>query len=66
MVARTRSLADPEQGASVEEGGSCCEVQVEKVSFDVYAPAAGEIAEVVCAADDEFERGDILAWLRPT
>ena len=66
MVARTGSLADPEQGASVEEGDGCCEVQVEKVSFDVYAPTAGEIAEVVRAEDDEFEREDILAWLRPT
>jgi pyruvate/2-oxoglutarate dehydrogenase complex dihydrolipoamide acyltransferase (E2) component len=52
-------------GASVEEGESLCEVQVEKVSVDVLAPADGTLVEVVCEEDDEFEQGDTLAWLEP-
>ena len=53
------------EGASVEEGESLCEVQVEKVSDDVLAPADGTLVEVVCDEDDEFARGDTLAWLEP-
>ncbi|WP_302081974.1 lipoyl domain-containing protein [Salinibaculum rarum] len=53
------------EGASVDEGDSLCEVQVEKVSVDVLAPADGTLAEIVCDEDDEFERGDTLAWLEP-
>ncbi|WP_340102028.1 lipoyl domain-containing protein [Salinibaculum salinum] len=53
------------EGASVEEGESLCEVQVEKVSVDVLAPADGTLVEVVCEEDDEFARGDTLAWLEP-
>jgi len=54
------------EGASVDEGDSCCEVQVEKVSFDVHAPVASEIAEIVRGEDDEFEREDVLGWLEQT
>ncbi|MEF8785847.1 MAG: lipoyl domain-containing protein [Haloarculaceae archaeon] len=53
------------EGASVNEGESLCEVQVEKVSVDVLAPAGGTLAEIVCEEDDEFEQGDTLAWLEP-
>jgi len=53
------------EGASVEEGESLCEVQVEKVSVDVLAPTDGTLVGVVCEEDDEFARGDTLAWLEP-
>ncbi|MFD1686795.1 lipoyl domain-containing protein [Halobellus litoreus] len=53
------------EGATVEEGESVCEIQIEKVSIDVLAPASGTIAEIVKAEDDEFERGDTLAWITP-
>jgi pyruvate/2-oxoglutarate dehydrogenase complex dihydrolipoamide acyltransferase (E2) component len=53
------------EGATVEEGADLCEVQVEKVSVDVHAPAAGTLDEIVCGEDDEFARGDTLAWLQP-
>lgn len=53
------------EGADVAEGETLCEVQVEKVSVDVPAPVDGTLAEVVCAEDDEFERGDTLAWIEP-
>lgn len=53
------------EGATVEEGASLCEVQVEKVSVDVLAPADGTLVEIVCQEDDEFKQGDTLAWLEP-
>lgn len=53
------------EGATVEEGESLCEVQVEKVSVDVLAPADGTVVEIVRGEDDEFARGDTLAWLEP-
>ena len=53
------------EGASLEDGETLCEVQVEKVSIDVLAPTGGTLTEIVCGEDDEFERGDTLAWLAP-
>lgn len=53
------------EGASVDEGESLCEVQVDKVSVDVHASAAGTLAEVVTGEDDEFAQGDTLAWIEP-
>lgn len=53
------------EGASVSEGESLCEVQVEKVSVDVFAPADGTVDEIVRGEDDEFTRGDTVAWLVP-
>lgn len=49
----------------VEESESLCEVQIEKVSLDVYAPATGTLTEILCAEDAEFERGETLAWISP-
>ncbi len=51
------------EGSQVEESDTLCEIQVEKVSVDVPAPAAGTLSEIVCDEDDEFERGDTLAVL---
>ncbi|MFC7027295.1 lipoyl domain-containing protein [Halomicroarcula sp. GCM10025324] len=53
------------EGAAVEASASLCEVQIEKVSLDVYAPVDGTLVEVVKAEDDEFVRGDTLGWLAP-
>ena len=53
------------EGATVKDGDTLCEVQVEKVSFDVHAPAEGILAEVVLDEDDEFERTDVIAYLEP-
>jgi len=52
-------------GAAVDASESLCEIQVEKVSMDVYAPAAGTLTEIVCGEGAEFERGDTLAWITP-
>lgn len=53
------------EGATVEEADSLCEVQVEKVSIDVFAPVDGTLTEIVCEEDDEFTVGDTLAWIEP-
>ncbi|WP_144905606.1 lipoyl domain-containing protein [Halobellus captivus] len=54
------------EGATITESESLCEVQIEKVSLDVYAPASGTLTEIRCGEDDEFERGETLAWVTPT
>ena len=54
------------EGRSVDEGETLCEIQVEKVSVDVPAPATGELVEVVLGEDDEFVKGDTLAWILPS
>ncbi|PGF16659.1 biotin attachment protein [Natrinema sp. CBA1119] len=53
------------EGSRVEEGDALCEYQVEKVSVDVPAPMTGTLDEIILEEDDEFERGDVLAWIRP-
>lgn len=53
------------EGSHVAEGDDLCEFQVEKVSVDVPAPATGTLDEVVFDEDEEFEKGDTLAWIRP-
>ena len=54
------------EGAAVDAGESLCECQIEKVSFDVPAPAAGELVEIVKREDDTLSRDETVAWLRPT
>ena len=53
------------KGATVEAGDVLCEIQIEKVSIDVTAPADGELVEVTCPDDAEFRRGETLGYLRP-
>jgi pyruvate/2-oxoglutarate dehydrogenase complex dihydrolipoamide acyltransferase (E2) component len=52
-------------GASVDEGDTLCEIQIEKVSIDVPAPVTGTLDEVGLEADAEFSQDDTLAWIRP-
>jgi len=54
------------EGRAVNEGETLCEIQVEKVSVDVPAPKAGELVEIVLGEDDEFVKGDTLAWIQPS
>jgi len=51
------------EGAAVDADAVLCEVQIEKVSLDVFAPVAGRLTEVVAGEDAEFARGDTLAWM---
>ncbi len=53
------------EGARVEEGKTLCNVQIEKVDVDILAPVSGTLVEVIRHEDDEFERGDALAWIDP-
>lgn len=53
------------EGATVDESDNLCEVQIDKVSIDVFAPVDGTLTEIVCGEDDEFTRDDTLAWIHP-
>lgn len=47
-------------GASVDEGETIAEIQIEKVSVDVTAPESGTV-EVLVEESGEFTRGDPIA-----
>jgi pyruvate/2-oxoglutarate dehydrogenase complex dihydrolipoamide acyltransferase (E2) component len=49
------------EGSGVEKGDTIAEIQIEKVSVDVPAPAMGELVERLVSENEEFERGDVLA-----
>ena len=51
------------EGATVEAGEPLCEIQIEKVSVDVPAPASGTLSEIQLRENDEFTRGDTLATI---
>lgn len=53
------------EGRELEDGESICEIQVEKVSVDVSAPAAGTLVEIECDEDDEITPADTLGWIDP-
>lgn len=53
------------EGARVQAGDLLCEIQVEKVSIDVPAPAAGTLAAILVPEDAEFARGEPLAEIEP-
>ncbi len=54
------------EGGQVDEDETLCEIQVEKVSVDVPAPAAGTLTEVLVDENEEFRRGDPLARIEPS
>jgi pyruvate/2-oxoglutarate dehydrogenase complex dihydrolipoamide acyltransferase (E2) component len=54
-----------QEGRTVEEGETLCEIQVEKMSIDVPAPTSGELVEIVRSEDATFAKGDTLGWLAP-
>jgi pyruvate/2-oxoglutarate dehydrogenase complex dihydrolipoamide acyltransferase (E2) component len=49
------------EGATVDEGETICEIQVEKVSVDVPAPGSGTLSEILVDEGAEFTRGEPLA-----
>ncbi len=53
------------EGRHVNEGGTLCEIQIEKVSIDVKAPTGGEIDEIAIGEDETVGRDDILGWISP-
>lgn len=50
-----------EPGATVAEGDLVATVQVEKVEEEVYAPAAGEVLELLVAQGEVARQGDLIA-----
>lgn len=53
------------EGSTVNNGQSLCEIQVEKVSVDIEAPTSGTLVEIGFGDNDEFTIGDTLAWIEP-
>ena len=53
------------EGSSVEAGDTLCEIQIEKVSVDVPAPAGGTLEMIAVRENEEFRRGDSLGRLEP-
>lgn len=53
------------EGSHVEAGATLCEIQIEKVSVDVPAPASGTLIEILVGEHGEFECGDALARIEP-
>lgn len=49
-----------EDGDSVTEGDTLCEVMVEKSTFEIAAPASGRLLIVLPAAEPA-SRGDVIA-----
>lgn len=54
------------ESTSVIENDPIAEIQIEKVSIDVPAPATGTIVEILVHEQDEFRRGAVLARISPT
>ena len=50
-----------ESGATVREGDVVATVQVEKVDQDVYAPADGEVIELLVGQGDVARQGEVIA-----
>lgn len=53
------------EGSHVSEGETVGEIQVEKVSIDVIAPATGDLVDIVAGKGDEIGPSDTLAWIEP-
>ena len=53
------------EGRELNEGDTLCEIQVEKVSVDVPAPASGTLVEILIGESEEFTRGDALGRIDP-
>lgn len=45
----------PELGAALRKGGQCAEIESVKAASDIFAPVAGEVAEVNAALEDSPE-----------
>ena len=52
------------EGGRVDAGDTVCEIQIEKVSIDVPAPASGTLASIEVRDNGEFHRGDALGYVR--
>lgn len=53
------------EGRHVQAGETVCEIQIEKVSIDVPAPASGTVVERRLNEDDTVARDGVLGYIEP-
>lgn len=53
------------EGGSVSEGETVCEIQLEKVSIDVPAPATGTLVTVEIGEDEAIREDSVLGYIEP-
>ncbi len=51
------------EGDSVAEGDGIVEIETEKVSTEVEAPADGVVLELSCQVDDEVPVGEVIGYI---
>lgn len=52
-----------QEGDSVVEGEPLMEIETDKVTVEIEAPASGTLAQVTAAAGEEIPVGHIIAWI---
>lgn len=50
-------------GEDVVDGDAVVEVLIQGITFDVEAPASGQLRRIDCFENDVVEPGDVLGWL---
>jgi pyruvate dehydrogenase E2 component (dihydrolipoamide acetyltransferase) len=63
MVEATVAEWHKQVGDSVGEGEEIAEISTDKLDSALEAPAAGTLAEIVVAAGEDAEVGDVLAYI---
>ena len=63
MVEATVAEWHKQVGDSVSEGEEIAEISTDKLDSALEAPAAGILAEIVVAAGEDAEVGDVLAYI---
>jgi pyruvate/2-oxoglutarate dehydrogenase complex dihydrolipoamide acyltransferase (E2) component len=54
-----------QEGETVGEGEALVEVEGDKATYDIAAPAAGMVLKILAAVGDEVEVGATLATIEP-
>ncbi|HET7119711.1 MAG TPA: lipoyl domain-containing protein [Solirubrobacterales bacterium] len=63
MVEATVAEWHKQVGDSVAEGEEIAEISTDKLDSALEAPATGTLAEIVVAAGEDAEVGDVLAYI---
>jgi pyruvate/2-oxoglutarate dehydrogenase complex dihydrolipoamide acyltransferase (E2) component len=63
MVEATVAEWHKQVGDSVSEGEEIAEISTDKLDSALEAPVAGTLAEIVVAAGEDAEVGDVLAYI---
>lgn len=54
------------EGDEVNQGDVLCEVETDKVEMEVESPVTGIIVQILVAADEDAQVGDVLVEIRPS